>query len=73
MFNQLATQANKVPEPPPTHARALSDSARAEQPPAPGSPYKPYTEEPTLTETPYEPYVKKPGLQEPPYEPYKDI
>ena len=73
MFNQLAAQTNKVPEPAPTHARAPSDSARAEQPPAPGAPYKPYSEKPALSEPPYEPYDKKPALDELPYEPYKGI
>jgi hypothetical protein len=70
MFNQLA---NKVPGPSPTHARAPSDSARTEQPPAPGSPYKPYSEKPALSEPPYKPYGEKPALDELPYEPYKGI
>lgn len=73
MFNQLATQANKVPESPPTHARVPSDSARAEQPPVPGNPYKPYSEKPALSVPPYKPYGEKPALDELPYEPYKDI
>jgi len=73
MFTKLATQANKVPEPPPTHARAPSDSASTEQPPAPGTPYKPYSQKPTVSEPPYEPYGEKPALDELPYEPYKGI
>jgi hypothetical protein len=73
MFNQLATQAKQVPEPPPTRARAPSDSARAEQPPAPGTPYKPYSDKPALSEPPYEPYGDKPAQDELPYEPYKGI
>jgi hypothetical protein len=73
MFNRLATQANQVPEPPPTHARAPSESARAEQLPAPGTPYQPYSEQPALSELPYEPYGEKPALDEHPYEPYKGI
>ena len=73
MFNRLTTQANKVFEPPPTDARAPSDSARAEQPPAPGTPYKPYSEKPALSEPQYEPYGEKPALDELPYEPYKGI
>ena len=73
MFNRLAMQANNVPEPPPTHARAPSDSASAERPSAPGTPYKPYSEKPALPEPPYEPYGEKPALDELPYEPYKGI
>jgi hypothetical protein len=72
MFNQLAIHANKVSEPPPTDARAPSDSEHATHPPQPEPPYKPYAAEPAVTEAPYEPYAKKRG-QEPPYEPYKDI
>lgn len=73
MFNRLAMQANKVHEPPPTPARAPSDSSRAEQPPAHGIPYKPYSDKPALSEPPYEPYGEKPALDELPYEPYKGI
>ena len=73
MFTRLTTQAHKVPEPPTTHARAPSDSARAEEPPAPGTPYKPYSEKPAPSEPPYEPYSGKPALDELPYEPYKGI
>jgi hypothetical protein len=73
MFNQLATQANKVPEPPPTHSPASSDSAHAEQAPAHGTPYKPYSEKPALSEPQYKPYGEKAALDELPYEPYKGI
>jgi hypothetical protein len=60
MFNQLARNANKSAEPPPTHAGAPPDSERAKQPPLPEAPYKPYSE-------------KKPSLYDSPYEPYKGI
>jgi hypothetical protein len=73
MFNRLTSQANRVPESSPTHARAPSDSASAEQPSAPGTPYKPYSEKPALPEPLYEPYGEKPAMDELPYEPYKDI
>jgi hypothetical protein len=73
MFNRLTTQANRVPESSPTHARTPSDSASTEQPSAPGTPYKPYSEEPAVSEPPYEPYGEKPALDELPYEPYKGI
>lgn len=72
ILNQLATNANKSSEPPPTHAGAPSDSERAKQPPLPGPPYKPYAEKPALPEPPYKPYAEKPALPEP-YEPYKGM
>jgi hypothetical protein len=72
MLNQLATNANKLSEPPPTHAGAPPDSERAKQPPLPGPPYKPYAEKPALPEPPYKPYAEKPALPEP-YEPYKGM
>jgi len=70
MFSQLAPYASRVPEPPPAHIRALSDSSRTQQPPAPEIPYKPYSEETALSEAPYKPYDEKPALSEPPYKPY---
>jgi len=73
MFNQLATNANKSSEPPPTHAGAPPDSERAKQPPLPEPPYRPYAERPALHEPPYRPYAEKPAPHEPPYEPYKGI
>jgi hypothetical protein len=73
MFNQLATNENKCPEPPPTHPGASADSERAKQPPLPQAPYTPYAEESALPEAPYKPYAERPALHEPPYEPYKGI
>jgi hypothetical protein len=73
MFNQLDTHANKVAEPSPTHARALSDSNRTQPPPPHETPYKPYSEKPPLSELPYKPYGEKPAMDEAPYEPYKGI
>ena len=73
MFNQLATNANKSPEAPPTHTGAPTDSERAKQPPLPEPPYKPYAEVPAPHEPPYKPYADVPAPHEPPYEPYKDI
>jgi len=76
MIDQLATNTNKSPEPPPTDAGALSDSERARQPPLPEptyKPYKPYAEKPAPHEPPYRPYAERPAPHEPPYEPYKDI
>ena len=56
MFNQLSTNANKSPEPPPTHGGAPPDSERAKQPPLPEPPYRPYADKPSPHEPPYEPY-----------------
>ena len=67
-----ATNANKSAAPPPTHPEALPDSERAEQPPLPATPYKPYSEKPGLPELRYEPYAEKPR-HEAPYRPYKGI
>ena len=72
MFNQLATQANEVPESPLPHPGPSPDSERA-NPTVPGTAYMPYTEEPALSEPPYKPYGEKPAPDEHPYEPYKDI
>ncbi len=73
MSNQLATQANKSPEPQLPHPGPPPDSERAQQPPVPGTAYVPYAEKPTLSEPPYKPYNEKPALDEVPYEPYKGI
>jgi len=73
MIDQLATNTNKSPEPPPTHAGALSDSERAKQPALPEPTYKPYAEKPAPHEPPYRPYAERPAPHEPPYEPYKGI
>jgi len=69
----VATNGNRVLEPRPPYASATPDAERAQKPPLPEPPYKPYTEKPDLTEPAYLPYVKKPALSEPPYEPYKGM
>ena len=80
-----ARVANKSNEPPVTYPGTAVTSKRAEGPPLPEVPYKPYAEL-GLPEAPYEPYKKKPGpeaaykpyaekpaVSEVPYEPYKNI
>ena len=73
MFNQLATRANKIPEPLLPYPGPLPDSERAEQPPVPATAYMPYAEKPALSEPPYKPYSEKPEPNQDPYEPYKDV
>lgn len=73
MFNQLATQANKSPEPQVPQLGPPPDSERVKQPPLPGTVYTPYAEKPALSEPPYKPYGEKPAPDEHAYEPYKDI
>lgn len=72
MFNQLAANANKSPEPPLTHPGTPPDSECAKQRQMPETPYQPYSEKPELPEPPYKPYTEK-SETEPPYEPYKGI
>ena len=73
MFDQLATQANEIPEPPLPYPGLPPDPERAEKPPAPATAYTPYTEKPAPSDPPYKPYGEKPAPNEHPYEPYKDI
>jgi hypothetical protein len=73
MSSQLAPDANKSPEPPLAHPGATADAERAQKPPLPEHPYKPYAKKPGPPEPPYRPYAKKSGPPEPPYEPYKDM
>jgi hypothetical protein len=70
MFNHSATNANKSLEPPLLYPGATPDAERAQKPPLPEPPYKPYAKKPALPEPPYKPYAQKPVLAEPPYEPY---
>jgi hypothetical protein len=70
MFNHSATDANKTLESPLRYPGATPDAERAQKPPLPGLPYKPYAKKSALPEPPYEPYTRKP---EPPYEPYKGM
>ena len=72
MFNHLATQANKSPEPQLPHT-GPPDSERVQQAPEVGTSYMPYAEKPALSEPPYKPYDEKPAPDEQPYEPYKGI
>jgi hypothetical protein len=72
MFNQLAADSNKSPEPPLTHQGERRKSEPAKPPEPPGTPYRPYSDKPPLSEPPYNPYAKKP-VHEPPHEPYRDI
>ena len=74
MFNRSATKANKSLEPPLPYPGATPDAERAQKPPLPESPYKPYAKKPAVSgEPPYAPYAKKPALPGPPYEPYKGM
>ena len=73
MFNPLATNENKSPEPLLAHHGAPPEPEGVKQPTLPGTPYKPYSEKPAVPEPPYVPYDEKPGPHEPPYEPYKGI
>jgi hypothetical protein len=56
MFNQFAANANNSLEPPLRYPGATPDAERAQKPPLPELPYKPYAEKPALPDPPYEPY-----------------
>jgi hypothetical protein len=74
MVNRSATNANKSLEPPLPYPGATPDADRAQKPPLPEIPYKPYTQDPPLLcDRSYKPYTKKSELPEPVYEPYKGI
>jgi len=73
MWNHSATKANKSFEPPVPYPEATPDAERAQKPPLPESPYKPYAKKPAQPEPPYRPYAKKPAPPDPPYEPYKGM
>jgi hypothetical protein len=73
MFNQLATQANEIPEPRLPDPGPPPDPERAEQPPVPATAYMPYPEKSAPSEPLYKPYGEEPAPNERPYEPYKDI
>ena len=60
-------------EPPLRYLGATPDADRAQTPPLPEPPYKPYAEISSLSGPAYKPYAKKREPQGPPYEPYKDI
>jgi hypothetical protein len=73
MFNQSATDANKVPAAPLTNSEVLPDSERDKQPRPLDPAYKPFDQESALRKSPYKPYSDKPWPNEPPYEPYKGM
>jgi hypothetical protein len=73
MFNHSATNANKTLESPLRYPGATPDAERAQKPPLPEPPYKPYAQTPPLLEPPYKPYAKKSGPPDSPYEPYKGM
>lgn len=59
MFNSLATNGNKSPEPLRAHPGAPPDPKGVKQPTLPGTPYKPYSEKPGVPEPPYVPCVRR--------------
>ena len=59
MVKRSAISPNKSLEPPLPYPGAVPDAERAQKPPLP--------------EPPYRPYAKKPAPPEPPYEPYKGM
>ena len=78
MTKHSVTNAIKSPEPPLAYPGATPDAERAQRPPLPEPPYKPYAEKPELSGPPYKPYSNKPypkksAQPEPPYEPYKGM
>jgi hypothetical protein len=85
MMLNSASVANKSDEPPVTYPGTAVATKRAERPPLPDVPYKPYAElelpkalyEPYKkkpgAEAAYKPYSEKPAVSEAPYEPYKNM
>jgi hypothetical protein len=73
MANRSATNANKSLEPPVPYPGATPDAERAQKPPLPEIPYKPYTQDLPLSDPSYKPYAKESELPEPEYEPYKGM
>jgi hypothetical protein len=63
MFNHSATNANKSLEPPLSYPGATPDAERAQKPPLPEPPYKPYAQKLPLPGPPYKPDAKKSALQ----------
>lgn len=51
-----SANANKSLEPPLPYPGATPDAERAQKPPLPEAPYKPYAKKPALPEPPYKPY-----------------
>ena len=56
MFSHSAINANKSLEPPLSYPGATPDAERAQKPPLPEPPSKPYAKQPAPPEPPYEPY-----------------
>lgn len=73
MFSHTTRKAEESPEPPLAYPGATPDAERAQRPPLPEPPYRPYARKAVPPEPPYRPYSKKPATPELPYEPYKDI
>lgn len=73
MANRSATNANKSLEPPMPYPGATPDADRAQKPPLPEIPYKPYTQDLPLSDPSYKPYAKESELPEPEYEPCKGM
>jgi hypothetical protein len=73
MVNRSATNSNKSLEPALPYPGATPDADRAQKPPLPEIPYKPYTQDLPLSDSSYKPYAKESELLKSVYEPYKGI
>jgi hypothetical protein len=73
MAKRSVTNEDKSVEPPLPYQGATPDADRAQKPPLPEIPYKPYAQDPPLCDPSYKPYTKKSELPEPVYEPYKSL
>ena len=73
MVNRAATNVSKSVESPLPYPEATPDADRAQKPPLPEIPYKPYAQDPPPSDPSYKPYAKKSELPEPVYEPYKGM
>jgi hypothetical protein len=73
IFNQSATDANKISGAPLTNSEVQPESERDKQPPPLDPAYKPFDQESALRKSSYKPYPDKPRPNDPPYEPYKGM